>query len=193
MERTKDGTDNTDGNFREKKSPICPVCGNLLHERNLPDMEGIIYDNLYHQGRVRIGSPKVRLYCDFEHCFDEEGFTMDDPHDLVGVIDAAFDQSGECIRFEVIEIRPAEKEVGQMEDKAHLLELFNFSCVLRGEVKYLEQIKEYIAKEYINKGLVKLIKPTYDKKEIYILTDEQWKEYQTLKERDEKLMAGLFG
>jgi len=80
-----------------------------------------------------------------------------------------------------------------MEDKSHLLELFNFSCVLRGEVKYLEQIKEYIAKEYINKGLVKLIKPTYDKKEIYILTDEQWKEYQTLKERDEKLMAGLFG
>ena len=80
-----------------------------------------------------------------------------------------------------------------MEDKAHLSELFNFSCVLRGEVKYLEQIKEYIAKEYINKGLVKLIKPTYDKKEIYILTDEQWKEYQTLKERDEKLMAGLFG
>ncbi|MBU7009083.1 MAG: hypothetical protein HXS46_00215 [Theionarchaea archaeon] len=79
-----------------------------------------------------------------------------------------------------------------MEDKAHLSELFNFSCVLRGEVKYLEQIKEYIAKEYINKGLVKLIKPTYDKKEIYILTDEQWKEYQTLKERDEKLIAGLF-
>jgi len=80
-----------------------------------------------------------------------------------------------------------------MEDKSHLLELFNFSCVLRGEVKYLEQIKEYIAKEYINKGLVKLIKPTYDKKEIYILTDEQWKEYQTLKERDQKMIAGLFG
>ena len=80
-----------------------------------------------------------------------------------------------------------------MEDKSHLLELFNFSCVLRGEVKYLEQIKEYIAKEYINKGLVKLIKPTYDKKEIYILTDEQWKEYQTLKKRDQKMIAGLFG
>ncbi len=79
----------------------------------------------------------------------------------------------------------------EMEDKSHLLELFNFSCVLRGEVKYLEQIKEYIVQEYINKGLVKLIKPTYDKKEIYILTDEQWKEYQTLKERDENLMAGF--
>ncbi len=80
-----------------------------------------------------------------------------------------------------------------MEDKSHLLELFNFSCVLRGEVKYLEQIKEYIVQEYINKRLVKLIKPTYDKKEIYILTDEQWKEYQMLKERDEKLVAGFFG
>ncbi len=111
MESSKDGTGITDGNFREKKSLIYPVCGNLLHERNLLDKESIIYDNLYHQGRVRIGSPRVRLYCDLEHRYDEEGFTMDDPHDLVGVIDTAFDQSGECIQFEVIEIYPAEKEV----------------------------------------------------------------------------------
>jgi len=35
MEGSKDGTECTDGNLREKKSFICPVCGNLLHERNL--------------------------------------------------------------------------------------------------------------------------------------------------------------
>ena len=108
MEGSKDGTDNTDGNLREKKSFVCPVCGNLLHERNLLDMESIIYDNLYHQGGVRIGSPRVWLYCDFEHCYDEEGLTMDNSHDLVGVIDAEFDHAGECTAFDIVEIRPAQ-------------------------------------------------------------------------------------
>ncbi len=78
------------------------------------------------------------------------------------------------------------------EDKQYLSELFNFACVLRGEVKHLEQIKEYIVAEYVDKGLVKLIKPTYDKKEIYIMTDVQWKEYQKLKKRDERLIGAGF-
>ncbi len=77
-------------------------------------------------------------------------------------------------------------------EKEYLQELFNFSCVLRGEVKHLEKIKEYIAREYVEKGLVKIIKPTYDKKEIYILTEEQWKEYQKLKKRDERLIGAGF-
>lgn len=80
-----------------------------------------------------------------------------------------------------------------MEDeKEYLSELFNFACVLRGEVKHLEKIKEYIVSEYVEKGLVKLIKPTYDKKEIYILTEEQWKEYQKLRKRDERLIGAGF-
>ncbi len=80
-----------------------------------------------------------------------------------------------------------------MEDeKEYLSELFNFACVLRGEVKHLEKIKEYIVSEYVEKGFVKLIKPTYDKKEIYILTEEQWKEYQKLRKRDERLIGAGF-
>jgi hypothetical protein len=78
------------------------------------------------------------------------------------------------------------------EDKQYLSELFNFACVLRGEVKHLEKIKEYIIEEYVEKGLVKLIKPTYDKKEIYLLTDVEWKEYQKLKKRDERLIGAGF-
>lgn len=78
------------------------------------------------------------------------------------------------------------------EDKKYLSELFNFACVLRGEVKHLEKIKEHIIEEYVEKGLVKLIKPTYDKKEIYILTDVEWKEYQKLKKRDERLIGAGF-
>ena len=106
MEDRKEGTDRN-CNHGEKKF-VCPVCGQLLHERNLPDMHSIIYDNLYLQGGVRIGSPRVRLYCDFEHCFDEEGLTMDNPHDLVGVVDAEFDQEGDCTRFSLSEIRAAD-------------------------------------------------------------------------------------
>ncbi|MBU7022805.1 MAG: hypothetical protein HXS40_01465 [Theionarchaea archaeon] len=78
------------------------------------------------------------------------------------------------------------------EQKEYLSEIFNFACVLRGEVKYLEQIKEHIVAEYINKGLVKMIKPTYDKRELYIITESQWKEYQKLKDRDDRLIGAGF-
>lgn len=80
----------------------------------------------------------------------------------------------------------------KMEDKEYLKEFFNFSCILRGEVKYLEQIKDDIIANYVNKGHVKLVKPTYDKKGLYILTETQWKEYQRLKKRDERLIGAGF-
>jgi predicted transcriptional regulator len=81
-----------------------------------------------------------------------------------------------------------EKEDDQEE---YFRELFNFCCILRGEVKYLEEIKEYIIREYVKTEKVKLIKPTYDKTELYILTDAQWKEFQTLKEKDRRLIESL--
>jgi hypothetical protein len=77
----------------------------------------------------------------------------------------------------------------QIDQKECGSEQFSFSCVLRGEVKYLEKIKEYIVQEYVGKGLVKLIKPMYDKKEIYIVTGEEWEAYQKLKKRDDRLIG----
>ncbi len=77
-------------------------------------------------------------------------------------------------------------------NEGYLNEIFNFSCVLRGHVKDLEKIKEHIVENYINTGLVIMIKPTYDKKEIYILTDDQWKEYQKLKKKDPTLIGAGF-
>ncbi len=74
-------------------------------------------------------------------------------------------------------------------NEQYLNEFFNFSVVVRGHVRDIEKIKEYIVRNYVNTGLVKLIKPTYDKKEIYILTDEQWKEYQKLKSKDPTLIG----
>ncbi|MBU7045884.1 MAG: hypothetical protein HXS54_05555 [Theionarchaea archaeon] len=76
--------------------------------------------------------------------------------------------------------------------KKYLSELFNFACVLQGEIKHLEEIKEYIVTEYVDKELIKLIKPTYEKSEIYLVTSEEWKEYQKLKKRDERLIGAGF-
>ena len=76
--------------------------------------------------------------------------------------------------------------------KKYLSELFNFACVLQGEIKHLEKIKEYIVREYVEKGLIKLIRSTYEKSEIYLVTSEEWKEYQKLKKRDERLIGAGF-
>jgi len=81
------------------------------------------------------------------------------------------------------------KERPEINQKGYLSELFNFACVLRGEVKHLEKIKEHIIKEYVDKELVKLIKPTYNKREIYIVSSDEWKENQKLKEKDERLIG----
>ena len=75
-----------------------------------------------------------------------------------------------------------------MEDQEYTSELFNFAYVLRGEVKHLKKIKEYM-QEYVDKGLINVSSPTYHKKEIYILTEEQWKEYQRLKNRGDGLIG----
>ena len=76
--------------------------------------------------------------------------------------------------------------------KVHLSDPFNFACVLRGEVKHLEKIKKYIITEYVEKGLIRLIRPIYEKNKIYLLTDAEWEEYQKLKKRDERLIGAGF-
>ena len=80
----------------------------------------------------------------------------------------------------------------QRHEKEYLSELFNFACILKGDVKYLEKIKEHIITEYVNTGLIKLIRPTYDKKELYLLTHEEWDEYQKLKKKDSRLIGAGF-
>jgi hypothetical protein len=79
-----------------------------------------------------------------------------------------------------------------MGDREYLTEYFSFSFILRGEVKYLEEIKGYIMTRYVKKELVTLTRPTYDKGGLYILTENQWKEYQKLKKRDDRLIGAGF-
>ena len=64
-----------------------------------------------------------------------------------------------------------------------------FACILQGEEKHLKKIKKHLQKQ-VSKGVIKLINPTYDKKEIYIVTGDQWKEYQRLlKNREDGLIG----
>ncbi len=79
-----------------------------------------------------------------------------------------------------------------VDEKECLDELFNFSVVMRGHVRDIEKIKEYIVENYVEKGLIKLTESTYEKKEIYTLTEEQWKEYQKLKKKDWILIGAGF-
>ena len=85
-----------------------------------------------------------------------------------------------------------DSRINEETKKKYLSELFNFACVLQGEIKHLEMIKEHIVTEYVDKGLIKLIKPTYEKSEIHLITDAEWKEYQKLKKRDERLIGAGF-
>jgi len=83
---------------------ICPVCKKPLHEDNLVDMKSVVEDNLYYVGGVRIMNFRVPLACDFQHHFDKEEVTIDEPHKLVAVVNAEFDELGECVHFEIKEI-----------------------------------------------------------------------------------------
>ena len=89
-----------------KERIVCPVCGKVLHEDNLPDKESIVKDNLYHEGGVLILSSHVLLRCDFEHLFEERDISIDDPHQSVAIVSATFDGSGECVQFEIVEVLP---------------------------------------------------------------------------------------
>ena len=64
-----------------------------------------------------------------------------------------------------------------MEDPdEYLVEIFNLAFVLHGELKDLEEIKHFIIKEYHNKKLLKLIKPTYAKEEFLIVDETEWQQ-----------------
>ncbi|MGD2248160.1 MAG: hypothetical protein PVF58_07110 [Candidatus Methanofastidiosia archaeon] len=68
----------------------------------------------------------------------------------------------------------------------------NFGVVLQGDITHLKKIKKHILREYVELGLVKLSKQTYDKNKIYIITHDQWEEYQKLKKCKEEGLIGAW-
>jgi hypothetical protein len=68
-------------------------------------------------------------------------------------------------------------------ERQYLDEIFNFGLILRGHVKDLEEAKQYLIETYVNPGTLKLIKPTYDKRKLYIISENQWKKNQESEKR----------
>lgn len=66
----------------------------------------------------------------------------------------------------------------------YLVEIFNLAFVLHGELIDLEAIKHFIIKEYHNKKLVKLIKPTYAKEEFLIVDETEWQQIKNQKVKE---------
>jgi predicted transcriptional regulator len=88
---------------------ICPVCGRLLGDQNLPDIEGVIKDEIFHlDENNRIVNSRVTIEHEFDHFYnEEENKEMNEPHSLISIIETEFDEKGACIRFDILEIRPA--------------------------------------------------------------------------------------
>lgn len=91
-----------------EKEVMCPVCGKLLGKRNLPDAHAAIEDGLYFTGDVCIVNSQVTLHYDFVHYIDEEeGISVKEPHHITAVIQAAFDDTGRCATFHLVQILPS--------------------------------------------------------------------------------------
>jgi len=95
----------------EKKDPgrtfICPVCGGTLGKRNLPDAKGVIDDEMYYCSESRIINSTVILEHPFDHYYnEEEDHIIDEPHNLMAVIEAEFDGSKKCTAFCVVQVYP---------------------------------------------------------------------------------------
>jgi hypothetical protein len=65
-------------------------------------------------------------------------------------------------------------------------EYFNCAFVLYGNVRYLEDIKKYIIKNFVNTGLLKLIKPTYAKEGLLIVDKSEYMAYNRFKKEINK-------
>jgi hypothetical protein len=65
-------------------------------------------------------------------------------------------------------------------------EYFNCAFVLYGSVRYLEDIKLYIIKNFVNTRLLKLIKPTYAKDNFSIVNEQEYKASKHFKKGTEK-------
>jgi hypothetical protein len=62
--------------------------------------------------------------------------------------------------------------------KEYLEEYFTTACILCGKIQYLEEIKRYIIKTYVEKGVLKMIRPTYSKQSLSVVTESDYHLYE---------------
>jgi hypothetical protein len=95
----------------EGSQVVCPVCGKLLGEKNLPDTRSVIEEGLYYTGNICIVDSDVKVHYDFVHYIDEDtGVAVEEPHHVTAVIQAVFNSTGECTTFNILQILPAQPE-----------------------------------------------------------------------------------
>jgi hypothetical protein len=91
---------------------VCPVCGKELCSQ-LPCRESILGDSLVLTEYICIVNSEITVECRFYHERDEadEDTFLEEPHKLIAVIRMAFDSSGVCMVFDIVDIRVSDSPV----------------------------------------------------------------------------------
>ncbi len=63
----------------------------------------------------------------------------------------------------------------EIDQRSYLEEHFTTGCILCGKIQYLEEIKKYIIKTYVKNGLLKMIRPTYSKRPLSVVTESHYR------------------
>ena len=63
------------------------------------------------------------------------------------------------------------------DDRDYLEEYFNLMLEIYGEIPDLEDIKQYIAVNYVNRGWVHLIRPVYSKEIFVFINEKEWNDF----------------
>ena len=83
-------------------------------------------------------------------------------------------------------MKEGEKMADGTGKKAYLEEHFTTACILCGKIQYLEEIKRYIIETYVEKGVLKMIKPTYSKRSLSVVTESHYHLYEKQDSKGER-------
>jgi len=67
---------------------------------------------------------------------------------------------------------------GKVKEREYLHEHFTVTHILYGKIEYLEDIKKYLIGTYVEKGLLRIIKPTYSKKCLFAVNESHYSLYE---------------
>ena len=74
---------------------------------------------------------------------------------------------------------PDERMINEKaKEREYLHEHFTVTHILYGKIEYLEDIKKYLIGTYVEKGLLRIIKPTYSKKCLFAVNESHYQPYE---------------
>jgi len=66
----------------------------------------------------------------------------------------------------------------KVKEREYLHEHFTVTHILYGKIEYLEDIKKYLIGTYVEKGFLRIIKPTYSKKCLFAVNESHYSLYE---------------